>query len=161
MLYLEVDTDGGNHVTDKEESGSDQGSLARSNSLQPGTVDGSRASKASDGDVEGNDGVMLQRLASRVHTVDELVNGVVEDGPGVERTADGLEDEGSGEEEPAIEVHAEGAEADCLFALDLFRAASGGGIVVVVVDDPQHRVGWGISMVRHVERLSGVDTDER
>lgn len=83
---------------------------------------------------------MLVSLFTGVDTVDELVDGVVEDGPGVERTADGLEDEGSGEEEPAVERHAK----DVLFALDLLGAASGGSIIVVVVDDPQHRVGWGL-----------------
>jgi hypothetical protein len=140
FFYLEVDTDGGDHVTDKEESSSNQGSLARTNTLQPGTVDGSGASKASDGNVEGNDSVVLVSLLTGVDTVDELVDGVVEDGPSVERTADGLEDEGSGEEKPAVEGHAE----DFLLALDLLGTASSGSVIVVVVDEPQHRVGWGV-----------------
>src|SRR5690349_16113553 len=89
-IYLEVNTDGGNHVTDQEEGCSDQGSLAGTNTLQPGTVDGSRETKETDGDVEGDGRVVLvgDLLALSVdgESVELLVNGVVEDGPGIEGT---------------------------------------------------------------------------
>lgn len=135
-MYLEVNTNGGNHVTDQEESSSDQRSLARTNTLQPGTVDGSRETKETDGDVEGDGRVVLVGdllvLIVDFEPVELLVDRVVEDGPSIEGTANGLEDEGGGEHEPAVVGHAQGTETDGLFLLDLSICAVEGGVVVVV-----------------------------
>lgn len=141
--YLEMDAEGGDHVSDEEQASSGQGSSARSNALQPWAVEGSGETKEADSKVEGHSGFMLYRCllcSNHVEAIQFSVDGVIEDGPGIERTANGLEDECSREHEPAVVGHVEYS----LLLSNLLWCASKESVAVVPFDE----AGKSSSVVR-------------
>lgn len=135
LVYLEVDTDGGDHVSEEEKKSSDQGGLARTHTLQPRTVDSGRQTEEADSEIEGNSRLLLPGYCcARVFPVKLSVDGVVEDGPGIEGAADGLEDESSREHEPAIVGHAQRTDSQSLVLLGLLWRPTKSRVAVVFSD---------------------------
>lgn len=102
----------------------------------------------------------LLALVVDFESVDFLVDGVIEDGPGIEGTADGLEDESGGEHEPTVVGHAQGTETDGLFRLDLSICAVEGGVVVVVRNVCEGATGGHLDSHSRCDALVlGIDVD--
>lgn len=144
-----MDTNGGNHISDKEEGRSNKSSCAGPHTLQPGTVDGSRESKEADSDVKCHGSVVLQRLlVGGIDAIKLSIDGIVKHRPGIERSANGLKEKSSWEHEPAVEWHAQ----VLLFTLDLGLGATQRRVIVMVFDKSKD-AALGGSCLGHVDYI--------